>query len=467
MPNRRLSLDVLSNGPARRLLRSPAFPLAFQVAALLALVALAVNGWGVGADASAAELKTLRKTNLTTLVVWGLWWPGMIAAALVLGRAWCTVCPMELANRIGDALGKRLGLARLPLGRALRAGWVVVAAYLSLQLLVAGASIHRVPHYTALLLLALLGTALAAGLVFREPRSFCKGLCPAGGLLSVYGRFTPVQLDVKDGAACDRCTTKDCVAAARRDRLDARSCPSLLRPFARSASDGCVLCLQCAKVCPHENVGVGLVSPGSPLRSPALLRPAEAAFVVVASGFVTHELAGEVKWLEALYHRVPEAIGALLPGAVPFGWLEAAWFLVLFPAALWLLVAGLARLAGHEGGARELLLAAATGAAPVVAVAHLAKALAKLSSWGGFLPLAVRDPRGLDTLAALEAGQRAAPGPIVALSTVGALTLAGVAALALWSWRRARRDGSTAAGRAGVAVTAALWTSVLVVWMRS
>jgi polyferredoxin len=152
-----------------------------------------VNGWGVGADTPAAELRTLRKTNLTTLVVWGLWWPGMIAAALVLGRAWCTVCPMELVNRIGDALGKRLPIARLPLGRALRAGWVVVAAYLCLQLLVAGASVHRVPHYTALLLLALLGTALAAGLVFREPRSFCKGSARRARSSPVYGRFTPVS----------------------------------------------------------------------------------------------------------------------------------------------------------------------------------------------------------------------------------------------------------------------------------
>jgi polyferredoxin len=465
VPERRLSLDVLSNRPARRLLRGAAFPLAFQAVTLLALLALAVNGWGIGAGAPTAELTTLRKTNLTTLVVWGLWWPGMIAAALAFGRAWCTVCPMELANRLGDALGRRLPFARLPLGRVLRAGWVVVAAYLSLQLLVAGASIHRVPHYTALLLLALLGTALAAGLVFREPRSFCKGLCPASALLSVYGRLTPIQLDVKDGAACERCETKDCVAAANRDRLDTRSCPSLLRPFARSASDGCVLCLQCAKVCPHGNVGLGVVSSGSPLRAPALLRPAEAAFVVVASGFVTHELAGEVKWLEAIYHRVPDAIGAYLP-AVAFGWLEAAWFLVLFPAALWLVVAGVARLAGHRGGARELLLAAATGAAPIVAVAHLAKALAKLSSWGGFLPLALRDPRGLDTLRALAVGEQGSPGSIVALSTVGALTLASVVALAVWSWARGRGPGATAAGRTGVAVTAALWAVVLVIWVR-
>lgn len=462
MPPARLSLDLLSFRPVRRLLGSPAFPLALQILALVGVIALAINGWGIGPDASAAELKTLRKTNLTTLVVWGLWWPGMIATALLLGRAWCTVCPMELVSRLGDAAARRLGLRRLPLGSALGAGWAVVAAYLTLQLLVAGASIHRVPHYTALLLLALLGTALAAGLLVREPRGFCRSLCPAGVLLSVYGRFTPVQLDVKDPDVCAACATRDCVSAARRDRLDARSCPSLLRPFARSPSDGCVLCLQCAKTCPAENVGLGLATTASPLRSPAPLRAAEAVFVVIASGFVTHELAGEVPWLEGIFHRVPQALGL----GLPFGWIEAVWFLVAFPATLWLVVAGAARLAGHRGGARELLLAAATGAAPVVAVAHLAKALAKLASWGGFLPLALRDPRGLDTLGALGAKALPAPGPLVPLSVVGALVLCGLAALAVWSWRRQRTGAHVVAGRAGVLATAALFGAVLTVWVR-
>ena len=85
---------------------------------------------------------------------------------------------------------------------------------------------------------------------------------------------------------------------------------------------------------------------------------------------------------------------------------------------------------------------------------------------GGFLPLALRDPRGIDTLRALDAGGRAAPGSIVPLSTVGALTLAGVVALAVWSWRRGEGGGATAAGRAGVLVTAALWAVVLVTWVR-
>lgn len=463
----RLKLDVLAPPPARWLLARAAFPLLLQLAALAGVVALAVNGWGIGADASADELKLLRKTNLTTLFVWGLWWPGMIAAALLLGRAWCTVCPMELVNRMGDAAARALRLPRLRLGSTLRAGWVVVAAYLTLQLLVAGASIHRVPHYTALVLLALLGTALATGALFSERRSFCKGFCPAGALLSVYGRFTPVALDVRDPSVCERCERKDCVSAANRDRLDRRSCPSSLRPFARSASDGCVLCLQCAKVCPERNVGLGLVASDAPQRRPALLRPAEAAFVMVASGFVTHELAGEVDAVEALFHRAPDAAAKLL-GVASGGWIEAVWFLVAFPALLWGAVAVAARLAGQRGGLGASLRAAATAAAPVIAVAHLAKALAKLASWGAFLPGALRDPHGLATFAAIRAEAVAAPGALAELAQVGVVTMVGVALLALWSWRRpVAAPGGARAARVAIGLTGALMIAVLAAWART
>jgi polyferredoxin len=460
----RLRLDVLANPPARRLLRSAAFPLALQAIALLGVIALAWNGWAIGTDAPAADLKLLRKTNLTTLFVWGLWWPAMIASALLVGRAWCTVCPMELVNRISGGIARRLGLPRARLGGWLRAGWLVVAAYLALQLLVAGASIHRVPHYTALLLLALLGAALLSGLVFSEPRAFCKAVCPAGALLSVYGRFTPVQLDVKDPAACDACATKDCVSAAHRDRLDRRSCPSSIRPFAREPGDACVLCLQCAKVCPHENVGLGLAGPASPLRAARPLRPAEVGFVMVASGFVTHELAGEVEWLEVLFHRIPEALCRRVPG-LAFGWAEAAWFLVAFPALFWLAAAVLARLAGQRGSLGGAVVAAASGAAPVIAAAHLAKALAKSTSWAGFLPGALADPSGLATLRAIAGKVQPAPAALAPLSLVGALVLVLVVALATWSWRRVAGDRARA-GRVGAAAAAALMCGVLAAWLR-
>lgn len=153
MERRNVSFNLLATWPARAILRSPLFPVVLQVGALAVVLLLAVNGLGFGLGMSAEELMTFRKTNLTTLVVWGLWWPGMIAVALTFGRAWCTVCPMELVNRVGDAIARKVGWPRARLGKLLRAGWMIVVLYLLLQLLVAGFSLHRVPHFTAILLL--------------------------------------------------------------------------------------------------------------------------------------------------------------------------------------------------------------------------------------------------------------------------------------------------------------------------
>jgi len=436
-----------------------------QIVALLVSAVLAVNGLGLGTDLSAADLKLFRKTNLTTLVVWGLWWPGMIAAALVLGRAWCTVCPMELVNRIGDAAARATGLPRVTMGRWLRAGWLTLALYLVMQLLVAGVSIHRVPHFTAILLIALFSLALLTGLVFRQPRSFCTAFCPAAALLSVYGRFTQLQLSKRDPAVCDGCVNLDCVREENRHRLDSRSCPSMLRPYRRRPSDGCVLCLQCVKVCPHDNMGFGVVAEDAPVRQKALLRPYEAGFVMVALGFVVHEVIGEVKWIDAYFHVPPEWMADLVP-VLPFGWFEALWFLVLFPLVVWALVAAMSWLAGHRAGWRPLLLAAATGAAPLIGVAHLAKAAAKVSSWSVFLPGSLLDPRGGETFQQIRSGVLDAPSGLLSLSLLGwvMLVLSLVIAWRTWHWASQLRPGLLAAARSGVLTSWFLFGFVLAIW---
>lgn len=460
-----VKLDLLAWKPLRAVALWCGFPLVLQATALAVIAALIAIGLGVGPGMRAEELMTLRKTNLTTLVVWGLWWPGMIAMALAFGRAWCTVCPMELVNRVGDAVARKLGWPRAELGKFLRAGWFVVVAYVALQLLVAGLSIHRVPHYTAVFLLALIGGALVTGLVLREPRSFCRAFCPAGALLSVYGRHTPVQIEVRESSVCAECPTKDCVRAENRYRFNQRSCPSLLRPFNRQPSDGCVLCLQCAKVCPYHNVGVGLVSSDAPVRRKSLLLPYEATFVMVALGFVSHELIGEVTWLDTAFHAAPVALSRLMP-ALPFGWLEALWFLVLFPIGVWTMISAAGYVFGHRGGLKSLLLSAATGAAPVVAMAHLAKAAAKVTSWGGFLPLALRDPSGLDALHHLAGQSIPAPAAMVGLTALGwvMLVLILVMAWKAWRWARQTPADSVVAATTGLAGAAILFTSVLAVW---
>ncbi|MBI5501436.1 MAG: hypothetical protein HY907_14420 [Deltaproteobacteria bacterium] len=465
MTGRRLRFDLLGWAPVRTVVRWIGFPLLLQAVTLAAAFWLAGNGLGVGVGASDADLLVLRRTNLTTLLVWGLWWPGMILGALLLGRVWCTVCPLELVQRLTDVAARRVGWPRLPLGRVLGAGWLAVLGYVVLQVLVAGLSLHRSPHLTALMILAVLGLAVLSGLLFRHPRSFCRAFCPAAPLLSVYGRYTALQLDTLDPAVCESCGTRDCVAPERLPRLDRRGCPSRIAPFARQPSDGCVLCLQCAKTCPKRNLGWGAVPQDAPVRGRALLRPVEAAFVAIATGFVAHEAIGEVRWLDDHFHALPARLGTLVP-AVGFGWIEALWFLALFPAALWCVVVTAGRIAGDRSGLRGLLLAAATGAAPVVAVAHAAKAAVKLAAWAGFVPLALDDPQGVQTLQRLARHAQLAPVPLLGTAAIGAVMFAVlVVAAARGSWWVSDVPGpSLAAARTGLVSATILFGIVLFEW---
>ena len=460
----RLRLDLLALPGATKLLGTPLFPIALQLLTLAALVALAVNGWGLGLDLDAAQLKTFRKTNLTTLAVWGLWWPCMVLLVLLAGRAWCTVCPMELVARVSHRLSRSVwpGL-RMP-GWA-RAAWPALGLYLLLQVLVATASIHRVPHLTSLMLLALPLLAALAGALLRHPRGFCVALCPAGPLLSVYGRLGLLQLDRRSDATCSACPGRECVAAATWDRLDRRACPSLIRPFARTPGDGCVLCFQCAKVCPHDNIGFGLPEASTPLRNVSPLRPSDLAFVAVAAGFVTYELTGELPLLKAWLSLVPEHLAALPLTLTVRNW-QAVWYLLLFPAALWGFVALVSRLKHRAIPARRSLAAVLGGAAVVVAVGHAAKAMAKLSSWGGYLGASLADPPGRATLAALEAGTIDKPAHLLGLAPVGvvALLLLGLF-LARTMFSPTAGPPSVAGTRIGTAAALFLFVPILACWV--
>lgn len=199
-----------------------------------------------------------------------------------------------------------------------------------------------------------------------------------------------------------------------------------------------MLCLQCAKVCPYDNIAVGIVTADAPVRCKALLKSYEAAFVMMALGFVAHEVIGEVKWLDAAFHFVPASLANSIPD-IAFGWFEALWFLVLFPLVVWSVIAGVGYLAGHRHGLRSLLLAAATGAAPVVAIAHLAKATAKVSSWGNFLPLSLVDPQGLETFGQLADDSISRPLAMLGLPVLGWVMLALIVVIAWKAWRWSRQ----------------------------
>lgn len=77
--------DLLSLGPIRRFMVSPLYPGIFQVVSFVVFSLVVYFGL----------LGTIRpRYNFATALTWTIWWPLLPLSFLLVGRAWCTVCPL-------------------------------------------------------------------------------------------------------------------------------------------------------------------------------------------------------------------------------------------------------------------------------------------------------------------------------------------------------------------------------------
>ena len=413
-----------------------------RLAMLALLLAMIACGWHEHAIPGVAVRDPLMYTNFATFNLWVVWLMGMVGVALLLGRSWCTVCPVGWLN----GLVSRFGLRReMP-------GWLnnflaVTLVLVLLQLLVYFLAIHRFPDYTAVLLAWMVLLALAAGLVFRR-RAFCVLLCPAGAVFSLYARLAPWQLRVKSQQVCASCDEKPCMATDRVWRQaslgDVRfhwrsrpeGCPVALVPAEIRDSATCTLCLNCVQTCCNDNLAVGPRGWPGDLRQGGL-RPSETLFFIVLLGLLTTNFAKVHVGLREAIFWLPETLARTL------GWetagfypLAVLWISLLFPLLLllpgWIVdLLGRVRfstLTGEPGPASELsdqatvprTLMATLGRMvlpllPLVISAHLALAIVKLNAKLGYLPLTLHDPSGVRSFLAINVMQTM-PGPGVLVS---------------------------------------------------
>ena len=461
-------MDLLRVKWLRRLLKSAWVPLAVQVAMLVAFALLVWGGLGVG-DADDEVAGLARYTNLANLLVWCCWFPLVIVGAVVLGRVWCAVCPMELATTVAS----RIGLRR-PVPAFLKSGWAITILYGAAAIVgVYTLGVHRVPHRMAVYLVALLALALTVGLVF-EKRAFCSHVCPVGHLLGLYAHCSVLQWRAADAAVCNACEGKDCVAKSRRLGIRRRSCTSGLYPPAIQDNRDCLLCTQCLKVCPSDNLCLAVRAPWSDLRRPLGLTGAQLAFLAIVSGFVIFEVLSEwepsLRALEWLPYLVADAFGLTGPAA---DLAAAGVMFVLLPAALFLAVAGGVRLAARTpvfDGAKAFALLLL----PTVTGAQVVKAILKTTGHLPYWKVALADPAGVESARAIQAGTLAfdpsLPGWVTAAITVVVAMILVVALIVTvrlaqtspWTARlpRAARPALVAAAAtywAIFAVTIVLW----------
>lgn len=191
----------------------------------------------------------------------------LLVATVLIGRFFCGyVCSFgflgDAVYAAGDALAKKLGVKRKPLPAKLELvlrglKYVVLVAVCALVLMGFYTTVNSNSPWTVFGKLAnlsvsgvtALGTVLLAlivvGMLLKE-RFFCEFLCPLGALFSLMPTL-PTGRMRRQRPKC----RKNCAACKQQ-------CPVGIEPKGGVLAGECIMCGECAEVCPQKNVTCGL-----------------------------------------------------------------------------------------------------------------------------------------------------------------------------------------------------------------
>lgn len=183
--------------------------------------------------------------NLSTMTIWTIWWAGIIFTFVLVGRLWCFMCPVGALSEWTARIFK----SDRPFPRRLRNLWIANAMFIILTWLDAQIGVVRSPLITGILLLIIVGISVVTAL-FYQRRTFCRYLCPIGGIIGLYSMFSAVELRSKDCTACRDHNRKDCYLGNE----NGRGCPMFEIVPAMDSNNYCNFCGECIKSCPKENI---------------------------------------------------------------------------------------------------------------------------------------------------------------------------------------------------------------------
>ena len=232
--------------------------------------------------------------NFGTAITWYVWFCLVFVMMVVVGRAWCAMCPFggfaEWVQRraLWNRTQKRLGLGlKFPASLA-RVGFLIpVATFLALTWIEEYANIAGPgnPAYTSLMVLGIVGSALVFFLVF-ERRTFCRYICPLTTLIGTVGAMGSVAgFRTRDREVCLTCPTKDCMRGGERGY----GCPWYTWPGSADSNLSCGLCSECFKACPYDNVGLYLQKPLTSVVAPRRRRLDVAWGIAALWGLVLYQ----------------------------------------------------------------------------------------------------------------------------------------------------------------------------------
>ncbi len=267
IPTRDYKIDTFRFTPLKKAMKSRPLLNILQ-ATVLGIYLLLITAGLIGTQVS--------HLNISTVAVFTLWWTGILIIILLFGKVWCSICPwhttatwMKKRNlSLNKSWPAKLNNLYLGIGLLAVVTWFEV-----------GFLVSHVPLYTSYLLIALLGISIGSAAIFKK-RAFCMHICFIGAIQGVYSSISPMELRSRDKMTCKTCSRKDCLKGNEKGN----PCPVMVYAAAMERNDKCILCTECIKTCPYDNLALNLRLPASELFRVKHHRIKEATFVVALLG---------------------------------------------------------------------------------------------------------------------------------------------------------------------------------------
>lgn len=187
-------------------------------------------------------------------LVWGAWWVFLVIGFLLIGRVWCTVCPLSTAGRIAQRV---MALSKPPSGFIKKTSpFLIPLGFVCIIWVEQIFHMTTNPRPTGFLLVALISLAVIFALIF-ERETWCRYLCPLGNFGGIFALSATLFVRSNPNVCSTKCTTHNC----NKGSDEYPGCPVFHHPLYARNAHICKLCFICLKSCPHGSARLYLRPP--------------------------------------------------------------------------------------------------------------------------------------------------------------------------------------------------------------
>lgn len=187
-------------------------------------------------------------------LVWGAWWVFLVFGFLLLGRVWCTVCPLSTAGGLANRLWS---LAKAPPGFIKKSSpFLIPAGFVGIIWFEQIFHMTTNPRPTGVLLITLIVLAVLFAVLF-ERETWCRYLCPLGNFGGIFSLSATLFVRSTPNVCATKCTTHNC----NKGSDEYPGCPVFHHPLFAKNAHICKLCFTCLKSCPHGSARLYLRPP--------------------------------------------------------------------------------------------------------------------------------------------------------------------------------------------------------------